>query len=88
MASYKVVPKPSVEKDLRSLSKAIIRRVVRVVESLRNDPFPHQAVKLEGADDLYRVRVGDYRIIYTSDSTQNKIHLLAIGYRRDIYRNE
>ncbi|PYS39673.1 MAG: type II toxin-antitoxin system RelE/ParE family toxin [Acidobacteria bacterium] len=64
MASYKVVPKPSVEKDLRSLPKSTIVRVMKQIEGLVDEPFPRQAVKLAGGDDLYRIRVGDYRVVY------------------------
>jgi mRNA interferase RelE/StbE len=45
--------------------------------------FPHHRLK---GSDRYRARIGDYRIIYTFDLEQNKIHLLAIGHRREIYR--
>jgi len=46
--------------------------------------FPHHRLK---GSNRFRARVGDYRIIYTFDLEQNKIHLLAIGHRREIYRN-
>jgi mRNA-degrading endonuclease RelE of RelBE toxin-antitoxin system len=58
MASYKVVPKPSVEKDLRPLSKSTIARVVKQLDALADNPFPRQAVKLEGGEGFYRIRVG------------------------------
>jgi len=59
MASYKVIPKPSVEKDLRSLPKSAIVRVLKRLDLLAEDPFPRQALKLEGGEQLYRLRVGD-----------------------------
>ena len=52
--------------------------------SLRLLDYPHHRLK---ASNRYRARVGDYRIIYTFDLEQNKIHLLAIGHRREIYRS-
>ena len=48
MASFKVVPKPSLEKDLRSLPKSIIVRVMKQIDELANDPLPRKAIKLEG----------------------------------------
>lgn len=54
MASYKVIPKPSVEKDLRSLPKSSLRRLIQSLELLASDPFPRQALKLEG-EQLYRL---------------------------------
>jgi mRNA-degrading endonuclease RelE of RelBE toxin-antitoxin system len=51
---------------------------------LRLPAYPHHRLK---RSNRYRARIGDYRIIYTFDLKQNKIHLLAIGHRREIYRN-
>ena len=50
---------------------------------LRLESFPHHRLK---GSNRFRARVGDYRIIYTFDAEQNRIHLLAIGHRREIYR--
>ena len=61
MASYKVASKPSVEKELRSLPKSTIVRAMKQIDGLANEPFPSQTVKLESGEDLYRIRVGDYR---------------------------
>jgi len=51
MASFKAVPKPSLEKDLRSLPKSIIIRVMKEIEELATDPLPRKAIKLEGGED-------------------------------------
>ena len=56
MASYNVVPKSSVEKDLRALPKTVIARVLKQMEALGEDPFPRRAIKLEGGEGLFRVR--------------------------------
>ena len=52
MASFKVVPKPSLEKDLRSLPKSTIIRVMKQIEELATDPLPRKAIKLEGGEGL------------------------------------
>lgn len=67
MASYKVVVRPSVRKDLRSVPKATVHRILERIESLVEDARPQSFVKLTGAEDPYRLRVGDYRIIYGVD---------------------
>ena len=67
MASYSVVSKPSVEKDLRSLPKATVVRVMKHIEALKSAPIPRQALKLESTQDLYRIRIGDYRVVYSLD---------------------
>ena len=86
MASYKVVPKPSVEKDLRSLPKSVIVRVMNQIEGLANDPFPRQTVKLAGGEDLYRIRVGDYRVIYGVDRAAKLVIIHHVRHRREVYR--
>ena len=86
MASYKVVPKPSVEKDLRSLPKSTIVRVLRQIDGLGVDPFPRQTVKLEGGEGLYRIRVGDYRIIYGVDRAAKQVIVHHVRHRREVYR--
>jgi mRNA interferase RelE/StbE len=86
MASFRVVPKPSVEKDLRSLPKSIIARVMKQIEELGIDPHLRKAVKLEGGEDLYRIRVGDYRIIYGIDHAAKLVTVHYVRHRRDVYR--
>ena len=86
MASYNAVFKPSVEKDLRSLPKSVIARVLRQIEALRKNPFSRQAVKLTGAEQLYRIRVGDYRVIYAVDKEAQEIMVHYIRHRREVYR--
>ena len=86
MTSYNISFKPSVEKDLRPLPKSVVARVIEQIEKLKADPLPRQAIKLSGAERLYRIRVGDYRIVYEVDTTNNRIIIHYVGHRRDIYR--
>lgn len=86
MAFYNIVFKPSVEKDLRSLPKSVIARVLRQIEVLRKNPFPRQSVKLAGAEQLYRIRVGDYRVVYAVDKEDKEIMVHYIRHRREVYR--
>jgi mRNA interferase RelE/StbE len=86
MASYKVTPKPSVEKDLRSLPKSAISRVIKALERMADDPFPRQAIKLEGGKELYRLRVGDYRVVYSINHTAKEIIVHYVRHRREVYR--
>ena len=86
MTSYKVIPKPSVEKDLRSLPKSAIVRVLKRLDLLAEDPFPRQALKLEGGEQLYRLRVGDYRVIYSVDQKAKEVVIHYVRHRREVYR--
>lgn len=63
MAAYELIVKPSVEKDLRTLPKPMVKRLLERIDNLKDAPFTRQSIKLAGAENLYRVRVGDYRII-------------------------
>jgi mRNA interferase RelE/StbE len=87
MASYKVIIKPSVYKDLRILPKATARRVIQNIERLHENPKPRQSIKLAGAEHLYRIRVGDYRIIYEIDQEIGGITVIYVRHRQDVYRS-
>lgn len=64
MASFRIEWRKSTKKDLRRISPGDVSRIVAAVESLGNDPFPSGYAKLSGSERAYRIRVGDYRIIY------------------------
>ena len=86
MASYNVVFRPSVEKDLAAIPKATAGRALARIEKLAESPFA-TAVKLSGAEKLYRVRVGDYRIVYEINETSKLVVIHYVRHRRDVYRN-
>jgi len=86
MAFYNVVLKPSVERDLRSLPKSTIARVLTKIEELGRDPFPRQTVKLEGGEGFFRIRVGDYRIIYGVNLLAKEVTIHHVRHRREAYR--
>jgi mRNA interferase RelE/StbE len=87
MASYNVVFKSSAEKDLRSLPQAVVARIFKRLEPLAKDPFPRQAIKLTSTEQLYRIRVGDYRIVYGVDQHAKQVMVHYIRHRRDVYRH-
>lgn len=86
MASYSFNFKPSVEKDLQSLSKSLVSRVMERIESLKDEPFPRQAIKLSGAERLYRLRVGEYCIVYEVDIQIKQVTIHYVRHRREVYR--
>jgi len=85
MGSYNINFKPSVEKDLRPLPKALVARVMERIERLKTDPFPRQAIKLSGTERLYRIRVGDYRIVCEVDTRAKQITIHYVRHRREVY---
>lgn len=87
MEFYELILKPSVEKDFRGLPKAVLNRIFSAVENLAKEPFPAKAAKLEGADKTFRIRVGDYRIVYEVEKSEKTVTILYVRYRREVYRN-
>lgn len=86
MASYEIQWKHSAEKDLRGIDRQYIPRIVEAVQSLLDDPFPPQHRKLHGSESSYRIRIGDYRVIYQVDSEKQLIVIYHVRHRKDAYR--
>jgi mRNA interferase RelE/StbE len=87
MVDYKVAFKASVDKDLTDLPKNVVARVWQRFELLKRQPFPRQALKLEGSEGLYRLRVGDYRIIYGVNVQARGVVIHHVRHRREVYRS-
>ena len=86
MASYEIALKPSVEKDLRVVSAKVRARILSRIAGLREEPIPRQAIKLAGGHVWYRLRVGDYRIVYGVDFGMRQVVVQYVRHRRDAYR--
>ncbi len=78
--------KPTVEKDIRRLASSVLDRVIQRLRGLAQDPFPKGMTKLSDSENLYRIRIGDYRIIYGVDVTEQTITIHYVRHRRDAYR--
>ena len=86
-ASYSVVIKKSAERELRALPKEDLRRVVDRIRALAGDPRPHNNEKITG-QERYRIRQGDYRIVYAVDDEGRTVEIVKIGHRREVYRKK
>ena len=86
MARYELRVKPSVAKDLRGLPKADVKRVLKRMEALRDDPRAPGCEKL-GGQDLYRVRQSVYRILYSIDDGAVVVEVVRVGHRGEVYRS-
>jgi mRNA interferase RelE/StbE len=86
MDSYKIEFSRSAEKDLRRLDKPLVPKIFALIESLSVDPRPSGVKKLSGTDHSYRIRKGDYRILYSVDDRILLIGIERIGHRKDIYK--
>ena len=85
MARFELRFKPSVVKDLRGIPKTEVRRLLKRIEALGTDPRPAGCEKLTGRD-LYRIRQGVYRIVYSVDDAAVLVEVIKVGHRRDVYR--
>ena len=87
MAEYKLLLKASAAKEIDAVdSKADRRRIVEKIAALSANPRPHGSEKLAGYDDRYRLRRGNYRIVYLVDDAQLELTIFRVGHRRDVYR--
>lgn len=87
MEKFEVHLRKSAQKDLESLDKIIIRKIVAVLKALEIDPLPFGHRKIQGFDDLYRIRIGNYRIVYEFTKGKLIICVIKIAHRKDVYRN-
>ena len=85
MASYKVLVKPSAIKELEAVPAKDRRKLAAKIQALAEDARPHGSEKLSG-QERYRVRQGDYRVVYAIDDAEQTVLIVKIGNRRDIYR--
>jgi len=83
--SWTVEVQRPAEKELANLPVQVRKRIAATLRALRDEPFPHRVKKLKGTDG-YRIRVGDYRILFRVDRTTQYIWVSAIGHRKDVYR--
>ena len=85
MAKYKILNKESAIKELESVPKKSLKQIIKRIQSLADNPRPKGSQKLS-AQERYRIRQGDYRIIYSILDDQTTVHVYKIGHRREIDR--
>jgi mRNA interferase RelE/StbE len=85
MDSYSIELTRSAEKDLRRIDKSKISRIYKQIELLTANPRPDGVKKLAGADRTYRIRIGDYRVVYEIEDKVLLILVIRIAHRKDVY---
>ena len=86
MATYQIEWKRSAIKELEKLPRPMISKIVSAVGNLSSNPHPSGVRKLVGSEDSYRIRVGDYRVLYNIIENRLFIEIVRVGHRKDIYR--
>jgi mRNA interferase RelE/StbE len=87
MASYKIEVSATAERQLRKLRRKDQVRVLRAILPLATEPVPPGSRRVRGYDDVYRIRVGTYRILYRVQGRRLLIIILKVGHRREIHRS-
>jgi mRNA interferase RelE/StbE len=85
VSSYSVEVKPSARKELEALPDKVLARALKKMASLGETPRPAGCKKLKGHKDQWRVRVGDWRVVYIIDDAAKLISITRIAHRREVY---
>lgn len=85
MGRYSVEIKKSAVKEIKNLPPEVLKKVLAKIDALSQDPRPHDSIKLS-AQEKYRVRLGDYRILYEIMDKAVVVFVVKVGHRKDIYR--
>lgn len=87
MAAYRLLIKASAAKEIEAVgAKADRKRIINGIQALADDPRAHGSEKLAGSANRYRVRQGQYRIVYLIDDGRHEVTIFKVGHRKDVYR--
>ncbi len=84
---YGVSFTPKAERQLAKLPRAAQERIAARIDTLATDPRPHGVEKLKGAEDIYRLRAGEYRVLYHLADDVLLVLVIRVGHRREVYRD-
>ena len=84
---YSVEFKSQAAKSIRTLPKNIQKRILKKIEALQQDPFPHNSQRLHEHPNLYKIRYSSYRVVYHVEPDKTHIIITKIGHRRDVYNS-
>lgn len=84
--SYDLHTSATAEKELSALPDAVLQRVDDKIKSLADNPRPQGCAKMAGYRDLWRVRIGDWRVLYRIDDKEKRVNVLRITHRREVYQ--
>lgn len=89
MAGYRLLVKPSAAKEIEAIGiKRDRQRIVRRIQALATERRPPGCEKLAGPSTLFRVRQGQYRVIYSVDDAHHTVEVIKVGHRREVYRSD
>ena len=83
---YEIIIQPTAEKCLDKIPRPVRRRIADAMEKLRANPRPAGVVKLAAHENLWRIRIGDYRVVYEIHDDRLVVLVLRVAHRKDVYR--
>ena len=86
MADYDITFARSARRELEGMERKTAQRILRRIEDLADDSRPHKCRKLQGGAELWRIRLGEYRVVYSVDDDAGMVDIIAVRHRRDVYR--
>ncbi len=86
--SYEIILSKSVEREIDNLPKTVLKRVDNSILSLERNPRPDGVIKLTSYSNLYRIRKGNYRIVYSIDDLNKVIEIRQVDHRKNVYRKK
>lgn len=84
--AHRILFTPGFRRAFRSLSADVQGRISKAINALSEDPRPSGAIKLAGNEDLYRIRVGTYRVVYMVEDDRLLVLIVDVGHRKEIYK--
>lgn len=84
--NYRVIITPAAQRQIEKLPRPTQRRILLKLTNLAENPFGRESAKLAGQDDLYRIRTGDFRIIYQILKAELTVAVVKVAHRKDVYR--
>lgn len=88
MDSYQIKWTNTAKKELKKIDKKVISRLIDAIDELAKNPYPQGVKKIVNSENNYRIRVGEYRIIYQVTSNTLIIYIVKIGIRQNIYKSK
>jgi mRNA interferase RelE/StbE len=83
---YDVLIERTAERDIKSLPTALFDRILPRIKALANNPRPTGCHKLAGSKNDWRIRIGDYRVVYEIDDARKQVKIFRVRHRREVYR--
>ena len=87
MESFRIKWKSSAKKELKKIDRTEISKILSEIEKLSQEPYPSNHKKILGTEHIYRIRVGNYRVVYSVVNDELIIEVIRVRHRKEVYKN-